>query len=115
MMSKILFKSLVVSPSILGATLLFSATAFAAPNATAKQLESKVDATTSVSVEQTGQKPQLLAQTQKNESNVLQEVKSYSNKGQNTSVPQVTSVSQFSDVPRQPMYSATSLILGIPM
>ncbi len=97
MMSKILFKSLVVSPSVLGATLLFSTAAFAVPNASAKQSNTSV-ATTSVSVEEVAQKPQLLAQTQKSDSNILQDVKNYSNQGQSTSVSQVTSVSQFSDV-----------------
>ncbi|WP_143288124.1 iron uptake porin, partial [Calothrix rhizosoleniae] len=96
-MSKILFKSLVVSPSVLGATLLFSTAAFAVPNASAKQSHTSV-ATTSVSVEEVAQKPQLLAQKQKNDANILQNVKNYSNEGQSTSVSQVTSVSQFSDV-----------------
>ncbi|MDJ0676595.1 MAG: iron uptake porin [Calothrix sp. MO_167.B42] len=94
-MSKILFKSFVVSPPILGATLLFSTAAFAVPSA--KQFNTSV-ATTSVSVEQVTQKPQLLAQTQKNDANILQNVKEYSNEGQSNSASQVTSVSQFSDV-----------------
>ena len=97
MMLKMLFKSLVVSPSVLGATLLFASSALAAPNANVKQSDTSV-ATTSVSVEEVAQKPQLLAQTQKNESNILQDVKSYSNEGQSNSQSQVTSVSQFSDV-----------------
>ncbi|MDJ0621185.1 MAG: iron uptake porin, partial [Calothrix sp. MO_192.B10] len=96
-MLKMLFKSLVVSPSVLGATLLFASSALAAPNANVKQSDTSV-ATTSVSVEEVAQKPQLLAQTQKNESNILQDVKSYSNEGQSNSQSQVTSVSQFSDV-----------------
>ncbi|MDJ0800379.1 MAG: iron uptake porin, partial [Calothrix sp. MO_167.B12] len=97
-MLKMLFKSLVVSPSVLGATLLFASSAIAVPNANVKQSNTSVATNTSVSVEEVAQKPQLLAQTQKNESNILQDVKSYGNEGQSNSQSQVTSVSQFSDV-----------------
>jgi len=91
-MSNLLWKSLVVSPAVLGATLLVSATAIAAPNTTKVSPSEKLDATTVV------QQPQILAQTA-NDANVLDQVNRYSNEGnKNNSQSQVTSVSQFSDV-----------------
>ncbi|MDJ0676596.1 MAG: iron uptake porin, partial [Calothrix sp. MO_167.B42] len=81
-MSKLLWASLVCSPSFLGATFLLSGTAMASPENSAQKAQTS----------------QVLAQAQPNNPNILQDVKSYSNEGQNTSVSQVTSVSQFSDV-----------------
>jgi Carbohydrate-selective porin, OprB family/S-layer homology domain len=118
-MSNLLWKSLVVSPAVLGATLLVSATAIAAPNATkaevvqtevsqAEQPEAATNttfATTAVTevASQPVQQPQVLAQVQpvevsQTDVNVLQQVNQYSNEGKNNSQAQVTSVSQFSDV-----------------
>jgi Carbohydrate-selective porin, OprB family/S-layer homology domain len=119
-MSNLLWKSLVVSPAVLGATLLVSATALAAPNATkAEVVQTEVSqaekseaatnttfATTAVTevALQPAQQPQVLAQVQpievsQTDVNVLQQVNQYSNEGKNNnSQPQVTSVSQFSDV-----------------
>jgi Carbohydrate-selective porin, OprB family/S-layer homology domain len=132
-MSNILWKSLLVSPAILGASLLVSAGAIAAtaPTKTAvntfapvkatketsiklaapqNQLAlntfstSKATKTTVTSSSQLAGKPQVIAQVsgapaQDNVNNVLDQVNRYSNEGRaNTSVSQVTSVSQFSDV-----------------
>lgn len=97
-MSNLLWKSLVVSPAVLGATLLLSGTAMAtpaagnaAPNATTEVLTLETQAATEV-VKQ----PEILAQATK-DAQVLDQVKRYSNEGQNLQ-SQVTSVSQFSDV-----------------
>ncbi|MHC0065187.1 iron uptake porin [Nostoc sp. UIC 10890] len=87
-MSNLLWKSLVVSPAVLGATLLVSATAIAAPNTT-----TEVSPAGQVSATEVVQQPEILAQT------TIDQVNRYSNEGnQNNSQSQVTSVSQFSDV-----------------
>jgi len=87
-MSNLLWKSLVVSPAVLGATLLVSTTAIAAPNTTTEVSPAKQAGVTEVA-----QQPELLAQT------TIDQVNRYSNEGnQNNSQSQVTSVSQFSDV-----------------
>ncbi|MBG1259255.1 iron uptake porin [Nostoc commune] len=87
-MSNILWKSLVVSPAVLGATLLVSATAIAAPNTTTSVSPAKQTGVTEVA-----QQSEMLAQT------TIDQVNRYSNEGnQNNSQSQVTSVSQFSDV-----------------
>jgi hypothetical protein len=87
-MSNLLWKSLVVSPAVLGATLLVSTTAIAAPNTTTEVSPAKQAEVTEVA-----QQPELLAQT------TIDQVNRYSNEGsQNNSQSQVTSVSQFSDV-----------------
>jgi hypothetical protein len=87
-MSNLLWKSLVVSPAVLGATLLVSTTAIAAPNTT-----TKVSPAEKASVAEVAQQPEILAQT------TIDQVNRYSNEGsQNNSQSQVTSVSQFSDV-----------------
>ncbi|MBE9054137.1 iron uptake porin [Nostocales cyanobacterium LEGE 11386] len=92
-MSNILWKSLVVSPAVLGATLLVSATAIAAPNTT-----TEVSATEQQAVTEVAQQPEMWAQATQ-ETKVIDQVNSYSNEGrQNTTLSQVTSVSQFSDV-----------------
>ncbi|QSJ16682.1 iron uptake porin [Nostoc sp. UHCC 0702] len=95
-MSNLLWKTLVVSPAVLGATLLVSATAMAAPNATKEVVATETTATTEVA-----QTPEILAQAAptSNDAAVLDQVNRYSKEGaQNNSVSQVTSVSQFSDV-----------------
>ncbi|MBD0385867.1 MAG: iron uptake porin [Nostoc sp. C3-bin3] len=87
-MSNILWKSLVVSPAVLGATLLVSATAIAAPNKT-----TEVSSVAQPGVTEVVQQPEILAQT------TIDQVNRYSNEGsQSNSQSQVTSVSQFSDV-----------------
>jgi hypothetical protein len=123
-MSNILWKSLVVSPAVLGATLLVSATAIAAPSSATPEVV-KVDLSTSqqqgnstqteftaavgateipqqsdilAQVQQQTQVQQL-AQVQQTEVNVLEQVNQYGSEGKTTnSQSQVTSVSQFSDV-----------------
>ncbi|MEH1928145.1 iron uptake porin [Nostoc sp.] len=87
-MSNLLWKSLVVSPAVLGATLLVSTTAMAAPSPTTEASATKQAGVTGVA-----QQPDTLAQT------TIDQVNRYSNEGkQNNSQSQVTSVSQFSDV-----------------
>jgi hypothetical protein len=109
-MSNLLWKSLVVSPAVLSATLLVSATAIAAQDTTThdvvktevSQISTTQEASSSVSVSATStatgatSKPEMLAQVQQTEVNVLEQVNNYSNEGK--SQAQVTSVSQFSDV-----------------
>lgn len=90
-MSNLLWKSLVVSPAVLGATLLVSGTAIAAPNTTTEVSTLETQVATEVV-----QQPEVLAQVPAN-SGVLAQVQRYSNEGQNLQ-SQVTSVSQFSDV-----------------
>ncbi|NMG10906.1 iron uptake porin [Brasilonema sp. UFV-L1] len=112
-MSNVLWKSLIVSPAVLGATLLMSTTAIAAQNNTThevvtteiSQKSNNQEASASVSATSTtttatevSSKPETLAQVQQSEVNVLQQVSNYSNEGKNNSLSQVTSVSQFSDV-----------------
>ncbi|MEC4816129.1 MAG: iron uptake porin [Scytonema sp. PMC 1069.18] len=108
-MSNLLWKSLVVSPAVLGATLLVSASTMAAQNPTnsefvtseVSQVENQ-EAFTSVSTTSTStevaQTSQKLAQVQQTEVNVLEQVNTYSNEGKGNTQAQVTSVSQFSDV-----------------
>jgi hypothetical protein len=94
-MSNLLWKSLVVSPAVLGATLLVSATAIAAPNVTTEV--STIEKTVAAEVLQ----PDIVAQAApaNNDTQVLDQVNRYSNEGRtNTTQSQVTSVSQFSDV-----------------
>jgi hypothetical protein len=90
-MSNILWKSLVVSPAILGAALLVSSTAIAAPSTTKGASSIETSSTAEVP-----QQPAVLA-TETKEAQVLAQVNRYSNEN-NTSINQVTSVSQFSDV-----------------
>ncbi|WP_017317918.1 iron uptake porin [Mastigocladopsis repens] len=109
-MSNLLWKTLVVSPAVLGATLLVSTTAMAAQQTTThevvttevSQINNNQQASASVSATSTAtevtSKPEMLAQVQQTEVNVLQQVDSYGNEGKNNSQGQVTSVSQFSDV-----------------
>ena len=89
-MSNILWKSLVVSPAILGAALLVSSTAMAATRTTKEVLSIKTSAATEVSPQ-----PAILG-TESEETQVLAQI-NRSSRENNTS-PQVTSVSQLSDV-----------------
>ncbi|NTW21206.1 MAG: iron uptake porin [Nostocales cyanobacterium W4_Combined_metabat2_030] len=89
-MSNILWKSLVVSPAILGAALLVSSTAMAATRTTKEVLSIKTSAATEVSPQ-----PAILG-TDSEETQVLAQI-NRSSRENNTS-PQVTSVSQLSDV-----------------
>jgi len=89
-MSNILWKSLVVSPAILGAALLVSSTAMAATRTTKEVLSIKTSAPTEVSPQ-----PAILG-TESEETQVLAQI-NRSSRENNTS-PQVTSVSQLSDV-----------------
>ncbi|WGV24432.1 iron uptake porin [Halotia branconii] len=78
----LLWKTLRLSPLVLGATVFVSASAMAA--------ETAANST---------KQPQLLSQAKPDENNVLEQVKNYSSEAQNqNSLSQVTSVSQFSDV-----------------
>ncbi|MDP5016576.1 MAG: iron uptake porin [Dolichospermum sp.] len=91
-MSNILWKSLVVSPTVLGAALLVSSTAIATPiSATTEASSIETSSTTEVS-----QQPAVLA-TETKEAQVLAQVDRYT-KDNKASLSQVTSVSQFSDV-----------------
>jgi Carbohydrate-selective porin, OprB family/S-layer homology domain len=119
-MSNILWKSLVVSPAVLGATLLVSTSAFAAGSkttsvnaaeskvssdtASSASTESKTKATsvfTAVTPIETASKSDLLAQAQPQQTDVnsLDQINKYGSEGKGgNSQGQVTSVSQFSDV-----------------
>jgi hypothetical protein len=99
-MSNLLWKSLVVSPAVLGATLLVSSTAIAAPN-TATEVATTEVATTETAFPEIAQQPAVVAQAAPTTENtkVIDQVNRYSNEGRNNnSLAQVTSVSQFSDV-----------------
>ncbi|MBD2345094.1 iron uptake porin [Anabaena subtropica] len=90
-MSNLLWKSLVVSPAVLGATLLVSSTAIAATNAT-----TEVSTSETVVPTELAQQPEIVAQAAPT---TIDQVNRYSNEGRaNNSLSQVTSVSQFSDV-----------------
>ncbi len=108
-MSNILWKSLVVSPAVLGATLLVSGAALASGNSTApvviktevsqaKVQEASATTFSSTIATEAIKAPQTLAQAQQTPVNVLEQVNQYSSEGKNNSQGQVTSVSQFSDV-----------------
>jgi hypothetical protein len=87
-MSNILWKSLVVSPAVLGATLLVSGTTIAAPSTTTEISANEEQAATEV----------IIAQTSQDNSVVISQVNNYSNEVRGNTLSQVTSVSQFSDV-----------------
>ncbi|MBW4627405.1 MAG: iron uptake porin [Brasilonema octagenarum HA4186-MV1] len=111
-MSNILRKSLVISPAVLGATLLVSTAAIAAPKninnqvvttevsqtSNNQQASSSVSTTSTTTATEVSPKPETLTQAQQTQVNVLQQVSSYTKEGNNSSQSQVTSVSQFSDV-----------------
>jgi BMFP domain-containing protein YqiC len=103
-MSNLLWKSLVISPAVLGVTLLASGTAFASEGSANSPVVIKEvsqaqqqEVSTSVAKDVT-QQPEMLAQVEQTQVNVLEEVNKYSNEGKGNSQSQVTSVSQFSDV-----------------
>ncbi|WP_445630903.1 iron uptake porin [Nostoc sp. DSM 114167] len=107
-MSDLLWKTLVLSPVVLGVTVLVSARAIAAEGASsfediklkAAQTEAPITSNASIFIqtEQPKVNQQLLAQ-KADENKVLEDVNRYSNEGKNqNSLSQVTSVSQFSDV-----------------
>ncbi|RCJ33261.1 hypothetical protein A6769_25080 [Nostoc punctiforme NIES-2108] len=108
-MSHLLWKTLVLSPVVLGVTVLVSAKAMAAAEVAsssedaklkAAQTEAPIAANASIFIqtEQPKFNQQLVAQ-KTDENKVLEEVNRYSNEGKNqSSLSQVTSVSQFSDV-----------------
>jgi Carbohydrate-selective porin, OprB family/S-layer homology domain len=95
-MSNILWKSLVISPAVLGATLLVSTAAMAAPSTTTEVASSEKQAAPELA-----QKPaEIIAQAApaSEDAKVLEQVNRYSKEGASNSQAQVTSVSQFSDV-----------------
>ncbi|WP_448267663.1 iron uptake porin [Nostoc sp. DSM 114159] len=107
-MSDLLWKTLVLSPVVLGVTVLVSARAIAAEGASsfediklkAAQTEAPITSNASIFIqtEQRKVNQQLVAQ-KADEKKVLEDVNRYSNEGKNqNSLSQVTSVSQFSDV-----------------
>ncbi|MEH2399330.1 iron uptake porin [Nostoc sp.] len=106
-MSHLLWKTLVLSPVVLGVTVLVCARAMAAEVASySKDIKAKVTQTEApiastasifIQTEQPKVNQQLVAQ--KTDNKVLEEVNHYSSEGKNqNSLSQVTSVSQFSDV-----------------
>ncbi|BAB76249.1 iron uptake porin [Anabaena sp. FACHB-709] len=94
-MSNLLWKSLVVSPAVLGATLLVSSAAIAATNAT-----TELSVTETVVPTELAQQPEIVAQAAPitEDTKVIDQVNRYSNEGKGNAQSQVTSVSQFSDV-----------------
>ncbi|MEH2314964.1 MAG: iron uptake porin [Nostoc sp.] len=107
-MSHLLWKTLVLSPVVLGVTVLVCARAMAAEvasysediKAKVTQTEAPIASTASIFIqtEQPKVNQQLVAQ-KTDDNNVLEEVNRYSSEGKNqNSLSQVTSVSQFSDV-----------------
>jgi Carbohydrate-selective porin, OprB family/S-layer homology domain len=93
-MSHLLWKTLVVSPVVLGVTVLLSARAMAAEVTSFSDIKAKA-----VQTEQSKINQQLFAQAKTDGNNVLEQVNRYSSEGKNqNSLSQVTSVSQFSDV-----------------
>ena len=90
-MSNILWKSLVVSPAVLGAALLVSGTTVAPANAATEVSTLETPAATEIT-----QKPELLVEVP-SKTQVLEQVQNYSKESQALQ-SQVTSVSQFSDV-----------------
>ncbi|MCC5606757.1 iron uptake porin [Nostoc sp. CHAB 5834] len=107
-MSHLLWKTLALSPVVLGVTVLVSARAMATKvpassegiKAKVAQTEAPLASSASIFI-QTGQpkNQQLVAQAKTDDNKVLEEVNRYSSEGKNqNSLSQVTSVSQFSDV-----------------
>ncbi|MEH2142296.1 iron uptake porin [Nostoc sp.] len=107
-MSHLLWKTLVLSPVVLGVTVLVCARAMAAEvasyskdiKAKVTQTEAPIASSTSIFIqtEQPKVNQQLVAQ-KTDDNKVLEEVNRYSSEGKNqNSLSQVTSVSQFSDV-----------------
>ena len=91
-MSHLLWKTLLLSPVLLGTTV------FVSTSAMATELPSSVSIKTEAASTPTANK-QLVAQAKTDENNVLEQVKNYNSEADNqNSLSQVTSVSQFSDV-----------------
>ncbi|MBG1271970.1 iron uptake porin [Nostoc sp. WHI] len=108
-MSHLLWKTLVLSPVVLGVTVLVSARAMAtevassSENARAKAAQTKtseaIGASLLIQTEQPTADQFLVAQAKTEDNSVLEQVNRYSSEGKNqNSLSQVTSVSQFSDV-----------------
>jgi Carbohydrate-selective porin, OprB family/S-layer homology domain len=98
-MSHLFWKTLVFSPVILGASVLFSANAIAAETLdSSKNIKAEV-ALAETPTAQPNNNQQLVAQVKTDEKKLLEQVKSYSSEtNSQNSLSQVTSVSQFSDV-----------------
>jgi hypothetical protein len=101
-MSKIIWKSLLVSPALLGATLLVSSSAYAA-NESQTQLGEVEPVTSLLASEVTfPSEPEILAQATESangDRTTIDKLNQYSREGSaNTSAGQLTSVSQLSDV-----------------
>jgi hypothetical protein len=108
-MSDLLWKTLVISPVVLGVTVLVSARAMAAKVlSSTEDIKTKVvlteapiasDSSLFIQTTQPKVNQQLVAQAKTDENNVLEQVDRYRREGNNqNSLSQVTSVSQFSDV-----------------
>ncbi|WP_138497960.1 iron uptake porin [Nostoc sp. PA-18-2419] len=108
-MSHLLWKTLVLSPVVLGVTVLVSARAIAtevvssSKDAKAKAVQTEVPKAIGASLLLKTEQPTsdrfLVAQAKIDDNKVLEQVNRYSNEGKNqNSQSQVTSVSQFSDV-----------------
>ncbi|WP_445634930.1 Iron uptake porin [Nostoc sp. DSM 114161] len=108
-MSHLLWKTLVLSPVVLGVTVLVSARAIAAEVASssedtkAKAVHAEAPETIGASLSMQIQQPTaekfVVAQAKTDDSQVLEQVNRYSSEGKKqNSLSQVTSVSQFSDV-----------------
>ncbi len=108
-MSHLLWKTLVVSPVVLGVTVLVSARAIAAEvasygeDAKAKAVQMQAPEAIGASLSMQTQQPDaeqfLVAQVKTDDNAVLEQVNRYSSEGKKqNSLSQVTSVSQFSDV-----------------
>jgi hypothetical protein len=102
-MSKIIWNSLLVSPALLGATLLLSASAYGAVGEAGETQTSQVQPATSVFASEVNfnSEPEIIAQATEspNSQDVLERLNQYSREGSaNTSSGQLTSVSQLSDV-----------------
>jgi hypothetical protein len=102
-MSKIIWNSLLVSPALLGATLLLSASAYGAVGEAGETQTSQVQPATSVFASEVNfnSEPEIIAQATEspNSQDILERLNQYSREGSaNTSSGQLTSVSQLSDV-----------------
>ncbi|MEH1893254.1 MAG: iron uptake porin [Nostoc sp.] len=106
-MSHILWKTLVLSPVVLGVTVLVCTRAMAAEVASSSkdvkakvtQTEAPTASTASIFIQTEQPKNQQLVAQKTDNNKVLEEVNRYSSEGKNqNSLSQVTSVSQFSDV-----------------
>ncbi|MFN6487019.1 MULTISPECIES: iron uptake porin [unclassified Nostoc] len=106
-MSDLLWKTLVLSPVVLGVTVLVSARAIAAEGASSfediklkpAQTEAPIASNASIFIQTKQPKNQQLVAQKTDDNQVLEQVNRYNSEGKNqNSLSQVTSVSQFSDV-----------------